>query len=369
MADQTVRIEVNLGARGLRCLMAAAMIFSAVSELASESITLTTYYPAPSGIYAQMITTGDTRLARDGGQVDIGTTLKVNGNIGTNGLLPGSGLPGGWGGGVHTWDVYAEGTVGVGSGGNVQASMDRNGNGNFNGRVIVSGGVKVGQSDCTPGGGTLKWSGGNLWVCDDGGHKRLVSIGPPPPDAPNASCPTGTVGVGFSCSVTANNGATGFSASGLPGGLSISNSGSITGTPTQSGDFPVTLTASNDSDAGGSSITTIKILPVVQCTGAGVPVGCNPFLTCMNTDGSSHPCGAQDGMCQWESLRTGNWAGYPAYGCVHHPGYLEWSCYAPWKKNERPFGPRTCNSSGICAGWVESDAGNWRGNGGPMCNQ
>src|SRR5262249_40585990 len=44
------------------------------NELSSESVTLTTYYPAPSGVYSQMITTTNTFLARDGGNVGIGTS-------------------------------------------------------------------------------------------------------------------------------------------------------------------------------------------------------------------------------------------------------------------------------------------------------
>lgn len=41
-------------------------------------------------------------------------TLKTDGQIGTYGRDPIIGLPSGWGGGVHTWDVYAEATVGCG---------------------------------------------------------------------------------------------------------------------------------------------------------------------------------------------------------------------------------------------------------------
>ena len=322
--------------------MAAAMVFAAVSELASENITLTTYYPAPSGVYAQMITTGNTYLARNGGTVGIHTAtpdpfyaLDVNGR-------------------VQAQNFYALGMFGAGpSGGPYKAKMLENGDGSFSrnvtvgGNVVVSGGVKVGQADCTPGGGTLKWSGGDLWVCDDGGHKRKVSIGPPPPDAPNANCPTGTVGVSYSCSVTASNGATGFSASGLPAGLSINNSGSITGTPTQSGDFSVTLTASNDSDTGGSLTTTIKILPVVQCTGDNVPVGCDAHKNYGNQDA---------GKCYVQGLsNTGAWTDtYPAYNC--HWDWLgnrvEFSCHSGWGKNVQGWGmfkpPCVPNSSGGC---------------------
>ena len=41
--------------------------------LGSETLTLTTYYPAPYGGYASLLTTGQTLLARNGGAVGIGT--------------------------------------------------------------------------------------------------------------------------------------------------------------------------------------------------------------------------------------------------------------------------------------------------------
>jgi hypothetical protein len=57
--------------------------------------------------------------------------LTVEGRIGVNGKAPSSGLPTGWGGGVHTWDVYAEGSIGCGpagvDGGAVPAGMDNTG--------------------------------------------------------------------------------------------------------------------------------------------------------------------------------------------------------------------------------------------------
>jgi hypothetical protein len=40
--------------------------------------------------------------------------MVVEGAIGTYGMHPTNGLPSGWGGGVHTWDVYAEGTIAAG---------------------------------------------------------------------------------------------------------------------------------------------------------------------------------------------------------------------------------------------------------------
>ncbi len=69
MAELTVRFDLKFGARTVRCLLAACMIAGVATEVASESVTLTTYYPAPSGVYTQMITTSNTYLARDGGSV------------------------------------------------------------------------------------------------------------------------------------------------------------------------------------------------------------------------------------------------------------------------------------------------------------
>ena len=72
MAELTVKLDLSFGKRSIGAMMAALMIFSSAAEVASESVTLTTYYPAPSGVYSSMITTGNTYLARDGGGVTIG---------------------------------------------------------------------------------------------------------------------------------------------------------------------------------------------------------------------------------------------------------------------------------------------------------
>ncbi|MFI5348087.1 MAG: hypothetical protein ACHQ2Z_00965 [Elusimicrobiota bacterium] len=73
MAELNIRLDIRFGQSALRLLMVAGMMFSTVSEVASENVTLTTYYPAPSGVYTQMITTGNTFLARDNGKVGVGT--------------------------------------------------------------------------------------------------------------------------------------------------------------------------------------------------------------------------------------------------------------------------------------------------------
>ncbi|MDX6770855.1 MAG: hypothetical protein SF051_15075 [Elusimicrobiota bacterium] len=96
MADIVIRLDLRLGATAKRTALAAALLLSVVPELGSESVTLSTYYPAPSGVYTNMITTGNTYLARDGGNVGVGTsgptaklhvngTTTLGGNVAVNG--------------------------------------------------------------------------------------------------------------------------------------------------------------------------------------------------------------------------------------------------------------------------------------------
>jgi hypothetical protein len=69
-------------------------------------------------------------------------TAKFVENIGTRGADPYAGLPSGWGGGVHTWDVYAQGTIGVGpSGGPAKVRLANNGTTYADQYCFNSGGV------------------------------------------------------------------------------------------------------------------------------------------------------------------------------------------------------------------------------------
>lgn len=87
MADLNIHLDVSVTSAKARWFAAFLLVGLISPELGSENVTLTTYYPAPSGIYAQMITTGNTYLARDpGGSVGIGTTspasmLSVSGGV------------------------------------------------------------------------------------------------------------------------------------------------------------------------------------------------------------------------------------------------------------------------------------------------
>ncbi len=73
-----VQFEIPAFSGWFRGLAGMALMLCAPVELGSETVTLTTYYPAPSGVYTRMITTANTFLARDGGVLGVGTTGAVS---------------------------------------------------------------------------------------------------------------------------------------------------------------------------------------------------------------------------------------------------------------------------------------------------
>lgn len=78
MSDIVIRFDLRFGKRVFSAALVPALMLSAVPQLGSESVTLSTYYPAPSGVYTNMITTSNTYLARDGGSLGVGTSGPSN---------------------------------------------------------------------------------------------------------------------------------------------------------------------------------------------------------------------------------------------------------------------------------------------------
>ena len=126
------------------------------------------------------------------------------------------------------------------------------------------------------------------------GSVRIV-IGPTAPAIPIISSPAGMnayVTDGFGYRITASNAPASFAATGLPAGLVLnSTTGWITGTPTTSGTFNVSLSATN---ATGSGLATLKIvvasgplvLRVTSAAGTAGIVGV-PFTYTLAATGSS----------------------------------------------------------------------------------
>jgi|CXWL01.1.fsa_nt_gi hypothetical protein len=81
-----IHIHVSFNRKVISCIAAAAIVTAAVQKLNSESVSMSTYYPAPIGAYTRMVVTQDTVLARDGGVVGIGianpqSNLSVSGGV------------------------------------------------------------------------------------------------------------------------------------------------------------------------------------------------------------------------------------------------------------------------------------------------
>jgi hypothetical protein len=61
-----IRLRIKVTPGLFRAVLAASLLSGLARELSSETVTLSTYYPAPSGVYTQLITTGNGYFSRDG---------------------------------------------------------------------------------------------------------------------------------------------------------------------------------------------------------------------------------------------------------------------------------------------------------------
>lgn len=94
-----------------------------------------------------------------------------------------------------------------------------------------------------------------------GSATLVMSITPPVPVINSPASANGIVGSSFNYQITASRVPTSFGAVGLPSGISVNSStGIISGTPTQSGLFASTISASN-ANGTGNRLLEITILP------------------------------------------------------------------------------------------------------------
>ncbi len=80
MPNSTLHIHLEINRAQLRWALAALLVCAQAGDLASESLTFTTTYPSPAGIYNQVVTTGNA------GTAPANTTL--NQNAGNSILVP-----------------------------------------------------------------------------------------------------------------------------------------------------------------------------------------------------------------------------------------------------------------------------------------
>ncbi|WP_269857087.1 putative Ig domain-containing protein [Streptomyces sp. RPT161] len=135
---------------------------------------------------------------------------------------------------------------------------------------------------------------------------------------------TGTVGTAASLQTTATDSSSSakltYSATGLPPGLTIaSGTGLISGTPTTAGTYHVTVTATDDTNATGSTAFTWTVNPAGggTCTSPGQKLG-NPGFESGNTVWSASSGVIGQYGSQGEPTHSGTWdAWLDGYGSSH----------------------------------------------------
>ncbi len=121
---------------------------------------------------------------------------------------------------------------------------------------------------------TVTLSANNLGGTGTGTLTLTVTL-PPRPVITSATAVTDQIDMAFNYQITASNNPTSFDATGLPTGLTVDTiTGVITGIPTASGTFSISLRATNVSGTGTSILTlTVTPLPATTVTSPAASTG------------------------------------------------------------------------------------------------
>jgi uncharacterized repeat protein (TIGR03803 family) len=181
----------------------------------------------------------------------------------------------------------------LGSDGNFYGTTSGGGDSNGDGtifQITPAGALNTiytfsGADGANPQAGLTLGSDGNFYgTTASGGQNDLgvvffLTLSPPVVTSQSA---TAQVGAAFRFQIVATNRATSYGASNLPAGLNVNTAtGFISGSPTQSGDFTVAITASNAVGTGSGTLSlTVSpapvVPPVVTSSGVSAKVG-TPF--------------------------------------------------------------------------------------------
>lgn len=95
MKRKTIVVRLVIDRRAAGVILAAVAVGTLAMRLSSETLTMSTTYPAPVGIYNQIVTTGnagtvpaDTTLARNAGNVLLTPTSNPAGRVGVGTATP-----------------------------------------------------------------------------------------------------------------------------------------------------------------------------------------------------------------------------------------------------------------------------------------
>lgn len=95
MKRKTIVVRFVVDRKAAAVILAAVAVGTLAMSLSSETLTLTTTYPAPVGVYNQIVTTGDsgtapadTTLARNAGNVILAPATNASGRVGVGTSSP-----------------------------------------------------------------------------------------------------------------------------------------------------------------------------------------------------------------------------------------------------------------------------------------
>ncbi len=141
--EQRPFLTITIGKREARVLLAAALVAAVPYLLFSETLTLSTTYPSPAGIYKKLIATGEAILGRDGGNVALVPASNAGGSVVIGGAAPTAKLSVAGG-------VSASGSIATGAGLSAVGDVATGGSVSAVGDVSAGGVVRVGLRASDP---------------------------------------------------------------------------------------------------------------------------------------------------------------------------------------------------------------------------